>query len=235
MRQLFFILFAILILNTSLRAQSYSAEVNVGISSIDAIDLNKLQKAFQSGTSLPIKITDSFPARPDFGLSIFKTMAKDSNKIGLVWNYMTTGGRLALSDYSGGVQSDQILVNHELGIAVELYFAKKLNINPFVQIQVLALFSRLKLNSKVWLTNNDEVSESTIFLSQNAGIKPSVGLSFNQLKMPVKLKVGYLIQVTDFPFYPKENKSAKLKLDDGNQIGPGLSGFRIAVSTEFFF
>ena len=219
------------LLQISAFAQSYTFDVHVGVANINAVDLSSLQKEIIENTNLPLKTTDSYPAHPQFGISFLRSK-EDLAFFGLHWIYSSTGGRVDVSDYSGTVRSDQILTNHQLGLSTEQYFSRTKLFHPYIGVQLSALLSNLELKDEVKLTNAESLSSSTTFVAQNVGLHPKVGFKFDQLPVILKLELGYLIQVTDFPFHLKENRDAKLSIDD-NQVGPGLSGFRGGISLSF--
>ncbi|MEP1138631.1 MAG: hypothetical protein ABJI33_07955 [Balneola sp.] len=215
----------------SSQAQSFTADLHLGVANIGAVDLTSLQGYIIENANLPLKSTDSYPARPQFGLSILRK--KDvSTFVGFHWLYSSTGGRVAVSDYSGTVTSDQILNTHQLGFSTGQYFKETKLFHPYLGVQLSALLSNLELKDNGRLTNGEQVSSSSTFVAQNVGLHPMVGFKFDQLPVILKLELGYLIQVTQFPFHLKENRDATLSINE-NEVGPGLSGFRGNISFSF--
>ncbi|MEQ8524313.1 hypothetical protein [Gracilimonas sp.] len=218
------------------QTQSYEAEFSVGYSSTSATDLKKLQAEVISSQNFEYKVTDNFPATPYLNLAIFKNL-EDGNRVGLFWRYLSTGGRLTVSDYSGTLTSDQILTNHEIGADLNIYlkeFPQKL-VRPFVELQISALLSRLEMKDKAVIINSGEQSESLSLVAQNVAITPSLGFEVIIKNHPIRFKAGYLIEVTQFPFHLKENRDAKLRISNDNTVGPGLTGLRIGVGSAIGF
>lgn len=223
-----------ILLVESISAQEYSFDVNIGYTSASTYDLRLLQDELISDSSFPLKKTDSFPDRPYLELGVNKADLK-GNLTGLYWNYHTTGGRVALSDYSASLSSDQILSNHELGLKVRVFLKRNSSIKPFFIMKAAAVFSQLEFVDQVSIPSGESVSESLIFRSQNAILRPSLGIKLTSFKVPIVFDFSYLFQVTNFPFHVKENRDAKLQISGDNQVGPGLSGFRLGIGTEIAF
>ncbi|MEX0845973.1 MAG: hypothetical protein WD022_11870 [Balneolaceae bacterium] len=217
-------------------AQNFEAEIAVGYSSYATKDLIRFQDEIISGNRLSFKTTDRFPAQPYLQITVAKIMG-DGNRVGFFWGYLSTGGRLTVSDYSGEVSSDQILINHELGVNLNLYIEdlKSEKIAPFFQMKISALLSRLELFDQAHLSNGESYKEELTLIAQNASITPSIGLDTNIISTPLRVTVGYLIQVTEFPFHLRENRDAKLRISGDNTVGPGLTGLRVSVSGVLSF
>src|SRR5690554_4252719 len=136
------------------QAQSYTADIHVGVANIGAVALTSLQGYMIENSNLPLKTTNSYPARPQYGFSILR--AKNTSAfIGIHWLYSSTGGRVAVSDYSGIVSFDQILNTHQLGFSWGEYFKKRKLFHPYLDIQVSALISSLELKDSAKLTNGE--------------------------------------------------------------------------------
>ena len=207
------------------QVKKYGIELSIGYSSTSATDLKRFHK-----------ITDDFPATPYLNLAIFKNL-EDGNRVGLFWRYLSTGGRLTVSDYSGTLISDQILTNHEIGADLNIYLKdfRQEMVWPFVELQISALLSKLEVKDKALIVNSGKQSETLSLAAQNVAITPNIGFEVRLKKFPVRFKAGYLIEVTPFPFYLKENRDAKLRTSNDNTVGPGLTGLRIGIGSAIKF
>lgn len=223
-----------LFLVESIVAQEYIFNISIGHASTSTYDLLLLQDEIISGSSLPLKKTDSFPDKPFLELGVNKLDSK-GGLTGIYWNYHTTGGRVAVSDYSATVNSDQTLSNHELGLKVKVLIKQNSIVTPYFSMKAAAVFSQLELTDRISIPEGQSSSKSLIFLSQNAVLRPEIGLNLNTFKIPIIFNLSYLFQITQFPFYLKENRDAKLQISENNQIDPGLSGIRLGIGTEISF
>lgn len=225
------LIFILLAASQQAYSQKYEADIAIGYSSYSTTDLKRLQDEITSDNSFSFKATDRFPSQPYLQLTIAKKM-NDGNRIGLFWGYLSTGGRITVSDYSGEILSDQILMNHELGMNLNLYLPelKSEKAAPFVQIKISALLSRLELNESVYLSSGENFEDKLTLIAQNVAITPSIGFETQIMRFPMRVAAGYLMQVTEFPFYLRENRDAKLRISGDNTVGPGLTGLRIGIS-----
>lgn len=212
-------------------AQNYSIDVKFGFASFTAQDLTLLQDEIIRIASIPFAKVSSFPSRPALHVSLTKPDQKGNN-FGVSWGYTSTGGRLAVSDHTASVTSDQILTNHEIGIELEVFMEQKKFFKPYIDFRLFAILSSIELIDRVKITGGQSSEEELNLVSRNAGIQPSVGLEFDQLPAVIKLEFGYLIQVTQFPFHLRENRDATLSVN-GIEVGPGLSGIRAGISVRF--
>lgn len=231
--KLLFSLFIPFLLITAVKAQKYTLTPKIGYANYSTVDLTAFQDYLILSNSISFDKTDTFPARPYLQLILTKNL-KDGNQAGVFMGYLSTGGRVAASDYSGKVTSDQILTNFELGFNLDIYLEKEKYFTPFIQAQLTALLSELELIDHVEITDGEKFNEEISMVSENIAFSPSFGLQFHKLAIPLKLTVGYLIQVTDFPFHLRENRNATLRVE-GNHINPGLSGIRIGISSDVTF
>ncbi len=231
-----FLIFILLAALQQAYSQKYEADIAIGYSSYATTDLKRLQDEITLDNSFSFKATDRFPSQPYLQLTIAKKM-NDGNRIGLFWGYLSTGGRITVSDYSGEILYDQILMNHELGMNLNLYLTelKSEKGAPFVQIKISALLSRLELNESVYLSSGENFEDKLTLIAQNVAITPSIGFETQIMRFPIRVAAGYLMQVTEFPFHLRENRDAKLRISGDNTVGPGLTGLRIGISSVLPF
>lgn len=224
-----FIVFTLWFHGIQLNAQDFVLEAGIGVASVSANELIKLQDEIISAQpGLGLQKTDHFPSYPYIHFAIKKYDFKQ-NLFGIFWNYHTTGGRVAISDYSASVTSDQILNTNELGFLLEILLRDKEKYQFYINTHLSALFSRLILNDKVTIPDFESSSESLELSAINGAITPGIGLAITSFKMPVNFELNYLIQVTEFPFHLLDNRNAKLILNNNEQVSSGLTGIRIAI------
>lgn len=91
-------------------------EFNSGIMNIDFSSLKKLNEEVLP----PIKITDNFSPRLNYGLNLNMNLISKNgreNTIGIVYNFYSNGSRITYSDYSGEFHTDNIYTLVQYGLS----------------------------------------------------------------------------------------------------------------------
>lgn len=114
-------------------------EFNSGFMHIDFQSLKKLNDEVVSSITIPVIITDNFAPRLSYGMNLSLNIKTKSNReygIGLVYNFYSTGSRIAYSDYSGEYHGDNIYTLVQYGISILpiiKYNEKGFSMKPFIQ------------------------------------------------------------------------------------------------------
>lgn len=222
------LLMLMLFLQNSAYSQGFKVSTSLGYATFNLSEMETLQNQIISNSNLPLKKTDTFPAQPYYQIQLLRE-TKSKNAIGIFVGFTSTGGRVTASDFSGRVNSDQLLSSYQVGLHTEKIFEKKGILTPFFQAQLSILFSNLKLKDEVIFTNSNNV-ETTSFTSQNVAIEPTIGIQTNFLPVPFKFGIGYLTNLTDFPLHLRGNKDATIRVNN-SEVGANLSGFRFVISS----
>lgn len=214
-----------------IRAHGYEIEFIAGYSAYTSENLKTFQNDIISQNPLSLKATDRFPSRPYLQLAL-NWYRRDGNRLGFFMGYHSTGGRLAVSDYSGKVISDQILTNIELGMTLNVYLRKlkSKHVTPFMGAKMAAALSRLELKDMAYLVNGEKYKDKLTLNAENLTFTPSLGLETSVYDFPLRISAGYLIQVTALAFHLQDSWNAKLRMSDDTKVIPGLSGFRFSIS-----
>ncbi|MCL1943583.1 MAG: hypothetical protein FWF54_08590 [Candidatus Azobacteroides sp.] len=192
-----------------------------------------------NGVDFKYKNTENFPGGLFHDASL--GLQFSFHEIGLQYNYLTTGGRNHLSDYSGELRKDIIFSGNALGLYYKCYFlsvplSKDFRFSAYAGVSTGAIFNYGHYDNFFDLydpqsysppygivTGNNtfqKTDESYKWSSTNWYLQPSIGVQF-WLKNMVSLNIsaGYLL---DSP--------GKIKTADENTLIyiPGYYGSTIA-------
>ncbi|MGE5812267.1 MAG: outer membrane beta-barrel protein, partial [Ignavibacteria bacterium] len=138
--------------------------------------------------------------------------------------FTTTGGRNAVSDYSGEIKVDEIINGYNLG----LLFEHNLIQNFYLTAQLYFIYSTMRVEEIVKL-NDLSSSHSSKFNSIGIGIEP--GFSYAVLDNPLIVRINIGLHVgfsTDFHMDDEADEILE-------GIHPGWSGFRASLQAGYPF
>lgn len=235
----FLLLIFILSMNSRSAAQTKSSvfvEYGADYSAMGKIKglQDQLLNDFRSMLNVPVKITESFPARPGFkmGLSFPVKEHRDNYYfISFSIGYTSTGGRINYQDYSGEVNLDQILNGYSLAGTAGYSDKSK---NCFAMDYAIALKfikTDYKIKSLIRLGQGREFKEIQLY-SISAGIEPVLMPSYKIRDLRLGLSISYLLNI---PASMKLDSDSDLFLTDreGNQISADWSGLKLGVHLSY--
>lgn len=174
---------------------------------------------------LNLKPVQSFPPFFNYQFMITKKFSSKIN-FGIFFEFLTTGGRNTISDYSGEINIDQIVNGYNFGLLFERnIFAGRIQ-NLFFTFRLSYIYSTIQVEENVKLYDKSS-SISTDFSSEGLGIEP--GFSYNVLTSPVIIStnLGFNVNLSK-DFSLKENSNSKLQ-----NIKAEWTGLRLGLSIGF--
>lgn len=188
--------------------------------------LSALQNSFPSG----VRITDKFPGYVTHNLDA--TYSFHRHEVGVKGTFMTTGGQIAYSDYSGKYKEKLTLNGYRLGVMYRFHFIKthigRMPLSLFGEASPAITFTKLKYKASLTLPeyNINETNPDDHISTNETGfsIQPLVGAQLFLTKgLFISLSLGY-----DFEF------GAKLGTMN-NALRADWSGFRANAGIGYKF
>ncbi len=233
MKKYISLIILVLIASTTASAQvrvSYS----VGYGDYKMDDMNRLLDASLSliAMELPagVAITDRFPGYITHSLEA--TYAFKRHEIGLKGTYMTTGGKIAYSDYSGKYNEDLTLNGYRVGAMYRFYFLQtqvsNLPLSLFGELSPAITFTSLIYEALLSLPDydiNESNPEDNVSTNETGySIQPMIGGQlFATRNIFFILSAGY-----DFEFGSKLSTT-------NNLLRADWTGFRVNGGVGFSF
>lgn len=207
---------------------------SVGYGDYKMDDMNRLLDASLSlvAMELPagVAITDRFPGYVTHNLDA--TYAFKRHEFGLKGTYMTTGGKIAYSDYSGKYSEDLTLNGYRVGVLYRLHFLKtylgKLPFSLYGELSPAITFTNLKYEALLSLPDydiNESNPEDNVSTKETGySIQPMIGGQlFVSRNIFFTLSAGY-----DFEFGSKLSTT-------NNILRADWTGFRVNGGVGFSF
>ena len=209
--------------------QYTSIRTRAGYGGYGMNDLKEWHRDIENG-SLPIASTSTFPAYLNLQIQFVNHSPDKQIGLGFVWDHVSTGGRLAYSDYSGELQADQFLNAESIGALYErnLLITERLSVVPSVQL----LFTFTSLQYEEYLHTSAEVSSTTVlFQSFGAGVSPEVTFRYKIGSWMFSVGGGYHISASQ-PLAHVGYSRVPLSFIDYSPIDikPQWSGLRAGIT-----
>jgi len=177
-----------------LNAQEWAFQYEFGYGSFQLKDIKVIQDKIVSTMSVyGAQSTEYFPNHYIQSAAIGCILGQ--HHFGINGAFLTTGGRVHVSDYSGKYTVDMVLSGHRLGAFYRYYIPNKIQwFNIYIQATPGILFSRLKINEELIIGGQKMIEENLKFKSIGAYIEPSIGVRFKPLRwLHLSLGGGYEI------------------------------------------
>jgi hypothetical protein len=203
--------------------QQIKIEGGYGLGSYTMTDLKKMNTSVLETLPVEAGITDNFPVRPYYYLSIDYNF-NPGFSIGLTGNYNTTGSRISYKDYSGELIFDNILSSYSPGIQLSVALVdKKFKISEVNNIS--CSLSRLKIKEKV-ISSSEEYK----YKSNSIQFEPGIKVSFPFSRFEIGAKAGYLLDLKGINRLKGDRDTILKDTKTGDEIKTNWSGFRISIS-----
>jgi hypothetical protein len=189
-------------------------------------DLRQYQEYVLEQSGLPAKAVEKFP--PYLTHRIYAGFGnKRMRHIGFYAGFLTTGGRISLSDYSGKWLSDMVVDGIQAGGHYERRAAKTGPLELNFYIDAGTTVSLLKLDSYLEVAG-EKYTESYLFVAHSLDLQPGIKLTCS----PGRISMGAYAGVEgsfETPFYEKGNPKMKLGIDASRLAKPGWAGLRAGL------
>ncbi len=231
MKKYIFILFLSCIVVLNAKAQ-FSAGYSVGYGSYQMDDMKQVLKNMLNELrgqlpDIPVAVVDNFPGYVTHSLDLGYRIK--NNEIGLRGTYLTTGGNVAYSDYSGEYSGKLTLNGFRIGLNYRYYipatdFGKLGSLSLFAELSPGITFSKLKSKEYIRIFDQQENSDEDLNLNANGiSLLPQIGAKwFINNRIGVHIGAGYDFQLGSHFTY--QGVKSTLKSDwSGIRINAGVS------------
>jgi hypothetical protein len=190
--------------------------------------LNNMTKAIEYQLSgIPVAVVDNFPGYIIHNLDLSYNIKR--HEIGFRGTYMTTGGKIAYSDYTGEYSETLLLNGFRLGANYRFYFPfvdsnKSGSLCLFAEISPGITFSKLKSREYIKIFDHRQETDENLDLSTNGiSLLPQLGIKWQIAKhIGIHLSGGYDFQLGSRFKY--EGAETKITSDwSGIRINGGVS------------
>jgi len=176
---------------------------------------------------LPIAIVDNFPGYITHSLDLSYRVKR--HEIGFRGNYLSTGGKIAYSDYTGEYSGKILLNGNSLGINYRYYFPitdfeKNGSLYLFTEMSSGVSFSKLKSKEYIKVFGQRQDADENLDLKGNGVyLHPQLGAKwFITKQIGIQVSGGYFFQLGSNLKYKGED--TKIKSDwSGIRLNGGVS------------
>lgn len=172
------------------RTQVYKAELAVTQNSYSMSDLKAYQNYVRIYQNSYMKIVDNFPDYLGYSATVMKSI-RPGLYAGFVYGRLSTGGKMAYSDYSGSAAEYLNLTSNSFGLAVSYDVFKISRFKLQLSLHAVKKWSKLrwKRTFRVW----DEVEEEKYHWNSDGwGIEPRAGIMIQVINhVDIGLLAGY--------------------------------------------
>lgn len=231
-----YILSFILILTFSVGAKAQlSVGYSVGYGSYDMDEMKRLlgsMKLALSGqfSDLPFAVADNFPGHVTHSLDLAYRIK--AHEIGLRGTYLTTGGNVAYSDYTGKYSAKLTVNGYRLGLNYRVYVPTvevgSGMLSFYAELSPGVMFTNLKSEEYMRIFDQTQYADEELDATATVfTILPQVGFKWDVLpSLGIHIGAGYDIQVTNSNFEYRGLRS---------NVKPEWSGIRINGGISYTF
>ncbi len=232
-KNLKFLFVVILIFRISAGAQTrqdlLDVSVQAGFGNYSMEQLKALNDYNESFLPFTVNMVDNFDPGFHFGGSV-QTTIHQKIRVGIFYQYYTTGSRQGLKDYSGYYAFDQILNGHLIGLEPGYIILDRNSFRISAVVQAGVLFTGMEMIETLELMGY-ETSNSEKLSAVSYSFTPAV-----KVTLPVYYKIScfaYAGRMFDTGGYLhlSDNKDAVLQVND-EKVKTGWSGWRIVVGAD---
>ena len=157
-------------------AQSWSLDYSLGYGTYQLDEVKAMQDMVLESNRYGLKETDYFSGHITHTLAL--GYATEYHHFGSNISYLTTGGRLHRSDYSGSYTIDMIMNGYRLGVFYRNYLNTGFSpLHIYLQISPGVLFSNLRMEEKAYIYH-ESAKESNTLKSIGIYIEPTIGVTY---------------------------------------------------------
>lgn len=230
MKTIFLILLFAINLPIISRAQ-FSVAYQAGYGTYRMQSVSDYQQYVLKESNLPAEIVTQFPGYINHKLIIGLPFQSKINK--LYFGYLTTAGRISLTDYSGKWLFDQKLNGFQIGSKVDLPIKqfKDLELTGYLDFGFTTTFMELYQYLSI---GDQEAEESYTFVGYGINIQPGLQISFIRPRYSLGAFLGYEQDIAK-PFFKKGSPDINLGTSSENLAKPDWSGLRTGIEINYRF
>lgn len=195
-------------------------------------DIKDLQSRVLSESTLPLRVTEEISGYWGYELD-YRFSLSEKNRLGFYSGFISTGGRLYYSDFSGFTHFDIVSKGYYIGSEFFRKINKSETLDVNLSFRAGATFSNLEINSGLSLVNSGSSLEELLFVSTNIHLAPQVSVEKSFKRLLVRVFTGYEYNVKG-DVRLKENREVFLT-NNNEAIGVDWGGLRIGFSCGIGF
>jgi hypothetical protein len=226
------------ILATYAYSQKFQFGYSIGHGNYNLKELKDFQKDLTSRLDIDnLSVLENFP---DHYFHSFEAgyVFKNNFEIGINWDYLYTGARSRVSDYSGRYSLDMQLDDYKYGMHLRydvLSLLPSKQIALFLQFKTGFAFTTFEMKEEINIYEADTVYNSYTYKNSNFFVEPGGGVKFKLVK-DLSISIGASYE-HNFPNYLREkgNEFAYVYSSSGKKLKLDWSGFRYFCGLNYSF
>ena len=229
------ILAIILSVTLPVNAQYLSIGLRAGLGMYSMKDLESFQEYRSKESGLPLQTTESYPITPNYHLEIAKNVTGSINKYGLFYTFNSTGARSTISDYSGRLDLDAVIIGNQAGIIIDHILKKGTLLDYGIYAEAAYLRTILKTTDYIHFIFPGEYEKAESYKFKSNGISSEFGLLLqnNLGHIRIRMNFGYQFSFSS-KLYLSDDKRYWLALNNYS-LKPKWDGFRLGLQLDFMF
>jgi hypothetical protein len=223
----------------NVHAQNFGLAVRGGVGTYKMSDLKYYQEYLLAGFPVEGKMISLFPPYLSGGVGFFRTMTNDL-RIGIDYNFSSTGAKAYYSDYSGERSTTIIVKANHIGASVYYRLLGGSKFELLATGSLSAIISNLELSETLGANSRYFGSFLDGYTSSYKSVSPSVSAGLEALfhadKYSFGVDAGYCHDFTNDLIYADDSKYYLTDPNDPERIlTADWSGFRAHIKILFWF
>ncbi len=213
--------------------QNFKIGLAAGYGNYQLKDLKALQNQLSNYYYiLNVDPVQQFPGYFNYFASVEYSLNK-RNLVGINAGCFSTGGRNAVSDYSGEYTLDMLLKGTQLGLQYRTIITEQGGLNLYAKAAGGITFSDLSVNEYFAIYHVDTVSDKNSYTGRSFFIEPSAGVFFSPVNhFSVDISFGYQVDIQG-EFHEEASKDKILRDLNGDTVHANWSGLRFALGISY--
>ncbi len=230
MKKSLFLIFFFLILSYSITAQ-VNLTLKAGYGTYSMGDVKEFQKAVLSQYGLPGKIVTKFPGYINYRLYLGLPSVTDTYKI--YFGYLTTGGRISLSDYSGKWNFDMLMNGFQMGVhwSKPIKTTDKFEVSGYVDFGVICSMLNMIDYMRVY---EESVKNSQLYFAYGLNVQPGLEAVYKMSRFDIGCYMGLEIDMST-NFYMNGDPDYTLGIRENDLTRSSWSGIRTGIQISYAF
>lgn len=184
---------SLMLLLTWFNSQGQHLEIlgTTGIGMFRMKDLKGLNNSVIESLPFPAKVTADFPPRACFGGRLTYTFRRNY-KLGLSFEYASTGSRISSRDYSGSYRLDNLVRSSALGIINEFRIAGWNGLQLDITVLTGPILSNIRMEEELQVADTSFTDLNT-FRALGFFAEPQLTLTWEIRWLKFGIYIGYLL------------------------------------------
>ncbi len=194
-------------------------------------DVKEFQKAVLSQYGLPGKIVTKFPGYINYRLYLGLPSVTDTYKI--YFGYLTTGGRISLSDYSGKWNFDMLMNGFQMGAhwSKPIKTTDKFEVSGYVDFGVICSMLNMIDYMRVY---EESVKNSQLYFAYGLNVQPGLEAVYKMSRFDIGCYMGLEIDMST-NFYMNGDPDYTLGIRENDLTRSSWTGIRTGIQISHTF